>query len=210
MTVSLHDASVGVYVPFLRNLSGLLDHASVSATARKIDPEVLLALRLAPNMYNLRQQIDEANRHVVLSCALLACLRMLGRDPLPIRQRPIRCRLRAKQLHDTRQERFCQQPVTLGREMMWIAILPRKTGHFLVLPYQNFDPPLLQRQFDGFDVTGPYLIRNALHAIIAAWLENNVRRSLRYFLTQHRKHLICSFAGHPRIDDLNVVGFGAQ
>jgi uncharacterized protein len=72
MTVSLHDASVGVYVPFLRNLSGLLDHASVSATARKIDPEVLLALRLAPNMYNLRQQIDEANRHVVLSCALLA------------------------------------------------------------------------------------------------------------------------------------------
>lgn len=72
MTLSLHDASVGVYVPFLRNLSGLLDHATASATARKIDPGVLLALRLAPNMYSLRQQVDEANRHVVLSCALLA------------------------------------------------------------------------------------------------------------------------------------------
>ncbi|WP_426433619.1 DUF1993 domain-containing protein [Bradyrhizobium genosp. P] len=72
MTITLHDASVGVYVPYLRNLSGLLDHADAHARSRKIDPEVLLAMRLAPNMYSLRQQIGEANRHVVLSCALLA------------------------------------------------------------------------------------------------------------------------------------------
>lgn len=77
MTTSLHDASVGVYVPFLNNLSGLLDHAAAYATARKIDPAVLLSLRLAPNMYDLQQQVEEANRHVVLSCALLA-----GCDPL--------------------------------------------------------------------------------------------------------------------------------
>src|SRR5690349_15884093 len=77
MTMSLHDASVGVYVPFLNNLSGLLDHAAAYAAARKIDPAVLLALRLAPNMYSLRQQVEQANRHVVLSCALLA-----GCDPL--------------------------------------------------------------------------------------------------------------------------------
>ena len=79
MTISLHDASVGVYVPYLRNLSALLDHAEAHATARNIDPEVLLAMRLAPNMYSLRQQVGEALRHVVLSCALL-----VGREPVAL------------------------------------------------------------------------------------------------------------------------------
>ncbi len=77
MTISLHEASVGVYWPYLRNLAGLLDHAAAYAAARKIDPAVLLALRLAPNMYSLRQQVEEANRHVILSCALL-----VGCEPL--------------------------------------------------------------------------------------------------------------------------------
>ncbi|NEV00719.1 DUF1993 family protein, partial [Bradyrhizobium uaiense] len=72
MTISLHEASVGVYVPYLRNLSALLDHAEAHARARKIEPDVLLGMRLSPNMYSLRQQVGEANRHVVLSCALLA------------------------------------------------------------------------------------------------------------------------------------------
>lgn len=72
VTISLHEASVGVYVPYLRNLSALLDHAEAHARARKLDADVLLGMRLAPNMYSLRQQVGEANRHVVLSCALLA------------------------------------------------------------------------------------------------------------------------------------------
>lgn len=71
MTISLHEASVGVFVPYLRNLAALLDHAEAYARARKIDPAVLLGMRLYPNMYGLSQQIGEANRHVVLSCALL-------------------------------------------------------------------------------------------------------------------------------------------
>lgn len=72
MSISIHEASVGVFVPYLANLSGLLDHASAHAMARKIDASVLLGMRLAPNMYNLSQQVGEANRHAVLSCALLA------------------------------------------------------------------------------------------------------------------------------------------
>ena len=76
MSISIHEASVGVFVPYLANLSGLLDHASAHATARKIDASVLLGMRLSPNMYNLSQQVGEANRHAVLSCALLA-----GREP---------------------------------------------------------------------------------------------------------------------------------
>lgn len=70
--MSMHEASVGVFVPFLGNLSTLLDRASAYAEARKIDPSVLLKMRLAPNMYNLIQQVGEANRHAVTASALLA------------------------------------------------------------------------------------------------------------------------------------------
>lgn len=76
MTISIHEASVGVFVPYLTNLSGLLDHASAHAKARNIDPSILLGMRLSLNMYSLRQQVAEANRHAVLGCALLA-----GREP---------------------------------------------------------------------------------------------------------------------------------
>ncbi|MEO8317877.1 MAG: DUF1993 domain-containing protein [Bradyrhizobium sp.] len=76
MTISLYDASVGLFVPYLHNLSALLDHASAHATARKIDSAVLLNMRLYPNMYSLKQQVGEANRHAVIAGALLA-----GRAP---------------------------------------------------------------------------------------------------------------------------------
>ena len=72
VTISLYDASVGVFVPYLGNLSALLDHAAAHAKARNIDPAVLLNMRLAPNMYSLKQQVGEANRHAVVAGALLA------------------------------------------------------------------------------------------------------------------------------------------
>ena len=76
MTISLHEASVGAFVPYLHNLSALLDHAAAYAIARNIDPVVLLGMRLYPNMYSLRQQVGEAIRHANIGCALLA-----GREP---------------------------------------------------------------------------------------------------------------------------------
>ncbi|MCA1454087.1 DUF1993 domain-containing protein [Bradyrhizobium sp. BRP22] len=77
MTISAYEASVGVFVPYLHNLSGLLDRASAYARTRNFDPAVLLGMRLFPNMYSLRQQVGEANRHAVACCALLA-----GHEPL--------------------------------------------------------------------------------------------------------------------------------
>ena len=76
MTISLYDASVGVFVPYLGNLSALLDHAAAHAKGRNIDPAVLLNMRLYPNMYCLKQQVGEASRHAVVAGALLA-----GRTP---------------------------------------------------------------------------------------------------------------------------------
>ena len=68
----MSQSSVDVFVPFLGNLSGLLDQAASHAEARKIDPDILLKMRLSPTMYNVAQQVGEANRHAVVACALLA------------------------------------------------------------------------------------------------------------------------------------------
>jgi hypothetical protein len=76
VTNSLHEASVGVFVPYLGNLSALLDRASAHAEARNVDPAVLLNMRLSPTMYSLKQQVGEANRHATVAGALLA-----GRAP---------------------------------------------------------------------------------------------------------------------------------
>ena len=65
-------ASVEVFVPNLGHLAGLLDRAAAHAESRRIDPAVPLSMRLAPDMFNLTRQVCEANRHVVLGCALLA------------------------------------------------------------------------------------------------------------------------------------------
>jgi hypothetical protein len=43
VSISLYEASVGTFVPYLGNLSALLDHGS--AYARNIDPAVLLNMR---------------------------------------------------------------------------------------------------------------------------------------------------------------------
>src|SRR5437879_6847510 len=75
-SISMYEPSVGIFAPFLTNLSGVLDRAAAYAEARKIDPAILLNMRLYPNMYDLTRQVGEANRHAVVGCALLA-----GRDP---------------------------------------------------------------------------------------------------------------------------------
>lgn len=72
MTISLYESSVDVFVPYLGNLAALLDHGAAYAKARSIDAAILLDLRLFPNMYSLRQQVGEANRHAIVASALLA------------------------------------------------------------------------------------------------------------------------------------------
>ena len=77
MAISMSEASIGLFSPFLRNLSGVLEQAASHAEQRKIDPAALLGMRLYPNMYDLAQQVAEAIRHAVTASALLA-----GREPL--------------------------------------------------------------------------------------------------------------------------------
>jgi hypothetical protein len=71
MTISMHESSVGIFSPFLDNLSDILGRAADHAAARRIDPSVLLRARLYPTMYDLTRQVGEAHRHAVVACALL-------------------------------------------------------------------------------------------------------------------------------------------
>jgi hypothetical protein len=58
--MSLHAASVPVFAQYLDALAAVLRKAEDHATAKKIAPEVLLGLRLAPDMLPLSRQVQIA------------------------------------------------------------------------------------------------------------------------------------------------------
>jgi hypothetical protein len=60
MSFSLSAASLPVFEIGLNALSGVLDKAAAFATAKKVDPAVLLGYRLAPDMFALARQVQVA------------------------------------------------------------------------------------------------------------------------------------------------------
>jgi uncharacterized protein len=60
MSLSMYQASVPALIQMLNNLSAILDKAEAYANIRKIDPEVLLNYRLAPDMLPFVRQIQIA------------------------------------------------------------------------------------------------------------------------------------------------------
>ncbi|MCK9382080.1 MAG: DUF1993 domain-containing protein [Sulfuritalea sp.] len=72
MTISMYDASVPCFARMLHNLDAILDKAQAHAVAKKIDPAVLLAARLFPDMLPLVKQIQIATDHAKGAVARLA------------------------------------------------------------------------------------------------------------------------------------------
>src|SRR5688572_16016580 len=60
MAITMHSASVPVFVHMLGNLTNWMDKAQADAEARKYDAGVLLAARLAPDMLPFSRQIQIA------------------------------------------------------------------------------------------------------------------------------------------------------
>ena len=60
MSISMHSASVPVFVRMFDNLSLWLHKAEAHATAKKFDPQVYLTARLAPDMLPFTKQIQIA------------------------------------------------------------------------------------------------------------------------------------------------------
>ena len=76
MALSMFDASVPSFLRQLAALDAILDKAAAHAAARKIDPAVLLATRLFPDMFALTRQVQ-------LTCdfAKNTVARLAGQEP---------------------------------------------------------------------------------------------------------------------------------
>ncbi len=72
MAISMYQVSVPVFLKTLGNLSAILDKGAAFATDKKVDPAVLLAYRLAPDMLNLTSQVQNAADHAKRAVARLA------------------------------------------------------------------------------------------------------------------------------------------
>jgi len=72
MALSMYQASIPVFISKLNNLSGILKKAESYAQAKKIEPEVLINARLAPDMFPLSRQIQIATDGVKGCAARLA------------------------------------------------------------------------------------------------------------------------------------------
>lgn len=75
MSLSMYQACVPVFLSMLENLSKILAKAEAHAGERKIDPNVFLTARLAPDMFALCRQVQIATDH-----AKGAPSRLTGRD----------------------------------------------------------------------------------------------------------------------------------
>jgi hypothetical protein len=58
MSITMHSASAPIFVTTLNNLTVWLDKAEAHAAAKKFDPAVLLAARLAPDMLPFTTQVQ--------------------------------------------------------------------------------------------------------------------------------------------------------
>jgi len=72
MSISMHSASVPVFVRMLGNLLHWLDKAEANAQSRKFDAGVLLSTRLAPDMLPLTRQVQIACDTAKFAVARLA------------------------------------------------------------------------------------------------------------------------------------------
>jgi len=60
MNLSMHNASVGVFLKILGNLNIMLEKAEKWTTDRKIDPNAILLARLSPDMFTFTRQVQIA------------------------------------------------------------------------------------------------------------------------------------------------------
>ena len=85
MKISMYDACVPTGIRMMNSLAAVLEKAAQHAEVKKIDPEVLMNARLAPDMFPLSRQVQIASDSAKAGCARLAGLepageRTFGRD----------------------------------------------------------------------------------------------------------------------------------
>ncbi len=75
MTTTLFSATVPVFLQHLPALSGILDKGAAFTAAKKLDPAVVLGLRLYPDMFDLARQVRSVTNHAA------GAIRVAGSEP---------------------------------------------------------------------------------------------------------------------------------
>ncbi|MFD0667533.1 DUF1993 domain-containing protein [Ramlibacter sp. MAHUQ-53] len=104
MSISMSSASLPVFQKMLGNLKHILDKAVANAQARKFDPQVLVAYRLAPDMLPFSRQIL-----IACDAAKLGVARISG--------------LEAPKFEDT-ESTFDELRARIDRTLAWLATVP--------------------------------------------------------------------------------------
>ena len=76
MNISMHNASVGVYLKILGQLGSMLEKAEKWTADRKIDPNAILLARLAPDMFTFTRQVQ-----IATDMAKGTASRLAGEEP---------------------------------------------------------------------------------------------------------------------------------
>lgn len=74
MSLSVYATTVELFVPMLANLAKMLEKAKTFAETKKLDPGVIEGLRLTPDMFALRRQVQLSTDFAKNSTARLAGL----------------------------------------------------------------------------------------------------------------------------------------
>ncbi|MEY2853725.1 MAG: hypothetical protein RL030_857 [Pseudomonadota bacterium] len=74
MKISMHGASVGVFVRLLRNMDNMLGKTEAWIADRKIDPSAILQSRLSPDMFTFTRQVQIATDMAKGTCSRLAAV----------------------------------------------------------------------------------------------------------------------------------------
>jgi len=72
MALSMYQASVPVFIQHLTGLATVLDKAAKWASERKLDPAVIMNVRLYPDMFPYARQVKAVTDHAVNTTAKLA------------------------------------------------------------------------------------------------------------------------------------------
>ena len=76
MKISMYALSVDIFTHALGNLSAILEKGVAHATARKFDPNLLIASRLAPDMLPLSKQVQ-----IACDISKNSVARLAGKEP---------------------------------------------------------------------------------------------------------------------------------
>ncbi len=156
MTISMHSASVPIFVRTFTQMLTWLDKADAHAQARQFDSNLYLNLRLAPDMLPFTKQIQIASDGAKGCMARLAGLEVPKWDDSEATLDDLRARIR-KTIDYVQSVPAAAIDGSEGREI----VLPRRTGEPLKLSGEQYLKHFVLPNFYFHSTTTYALLRHA-------------------------------------------------